>query len=168
LRSRSEALESFGAWLEAAVAGRASTPRTILIGWVVAVVPSLALFGAQIALGSASLPRTRFSSSFAVYSVVLAPVVETLLLLALAWVARAVFPRRPVMQIAVTGIAFAVVHGITGSWDQAANVAWPALVYAAILIVRWAQSPAAAFGIAVAVHALYNGTFFAVALLAPD
>ncbi len=142
--------------------------RYAVRAWLIAVVPALALFLARIASGAATFapPPGTLDLRLAGYSIVVAPVIETALMLALAWlIARAIPGRRGVRTVTLATL-FALAHGIGGGWVQAVIVFWPSLVYSAILLAWWPRSYHAAFALTAVVHALYNATFFFIAGIA--
>jgi hypothetical protein len=132
---------------------------------LIAVVPALALFLARVASGAASLapPPGTFDLRLAGYSIIVAPVIETAFMAAIAWLLARAIPGRRGLRVATLGTLFAVAHGIGGGWVQAIVVIWPSLVYSAILVAWWSRSRHAAFALTAVVHALYNSTFFSIA-----
>jgi hypothetical protein len=133
--------------------------------WLIAVVPALALFLARITSGAADAapPSGTIDLRLAGYSIVVAPVVETVLMLALAWLITRAIPDRTGARIVTLAVLFAVAHGIGSGWIRAVIVLWPSLVYAAVVLAWWRRSRTAAFAVTALVHALYNATFFLVA-----
>jgi len=146
--------------------GRASF---VLRASLVAIVPSLLIFGVLVALGIETLrpPTGALDAAFIGYSVLLAPVIETAIMLAFAAVLARLIPRQAGLQIAMLALLAALAHRIGGNWRQVADTAWPILVYAASLVVWLRRSAGDAFIVTAAVHALYNAAFFAVGILGP-
>jgi hypothetical protein len=141
--------------------------RYALRAWLIAVVPSLLLFFALVALGAASLrPPAQPSDALAIgYSVLLAPVIETALMLVLAWPLNRALRGHEGLRIVVLAVACALAHSPGGGWRQAVNALWPFLVYAATLVNWLKRSNRDAFAVTAIVHGLYNATFFAVGAL---
>jgi hypothetical protein len=142
--------------------------RYAVRAWLIAVVPALALFLARIATGAATFapPPGTLDLRLAGYSIVVAPVIETALMLALAWLIARAIPGRRGVRIVTLATLFALAHGSGGGWVQAVIVIWPSLVYSAILLAWWPRSHNAAFALTALVHALYNATFYFIAGIA--
>ena len=142
--------------------------RYALRAWLVAVVPSLLLFFVLVAVGAASLrPPVPAPDGFAIgYSVLVAPVVETALMLSLAWLLGRAVPGHESLRIVALAVLCALAHKLGGSWRQVVNALWPFLVYAAALCAWRKRSLRDAFAVTAVVHGLYNATFFAVGALA--
>jgi len=142
--------------------------RYALRAWLVAVVPSLLLFLVQVVAGIASLrPPANVPIGLGWgYSVLLAPIVETALMLPLAWLLDRATPRHEGLRIVALAVACALAHKLGGNWRQVVNALWPFLVYAATLIAWRKRSSADALAVTAIVHALYNASFFAVGMLA--
>ena len=100
-----------------------------------------------------------------VYSVLLAPVVETGAMLALAAVLARLLPTHAALQILLLAFVAALAHRIGGDWRQVVNTTWPILVYATSLVLWLRRSASDAFIVTTIVHALYNMAFFAVGIL---
>jgi len=132
---------------------------TVLAAWLAALVPSLALFAMRVALGEATLPREPPPWPFAAYSIAIAPLAESALMLGFAWLLDRALPGRDTVHVATTAIVFALLHVPGGGLVQGIAVAWPFVVYAIVLVVRRRRSPLQAFAVASAAHALYNATF---------
>lgn len=148
-----------------AAAGRA---RYVAFAWLVALVPSLAVFALRVALGGASptLPPVADLAGFAFYSIVVAPLVETALLIpfALALLRLPVASDWP--RIVALAALAALAHGFGGSAWQVALAFWPFVVYAAALYAWRTRSLADAYLVTVAIHMLFNGAIFAAGVLA--
>jgi len=141
--------------------------RFTLLASLLAIAPSLLMFGVLVVLGIESLrpPTGTLKPAFIAYSVLLAPVIETAVMLALAAVLARLVPRRVALQIALVAIVTALAHGIGGDWRQVVNTTWPILVYATSLVLWLRRSAGDAFIVTTIVHALYNMAFFAVGIL---
>lgn len=138
--------------------------RYALRAWMLALVPSLAVYLARVALGAVSpVPQHgTLDLRFVAYSILIAPVVETALMLPLAWLVVRVIPDRKGAQIVALATSLALAHAVGGGWAQAVNVFWPFLVYSAALLAWWPRSRKGAFALTAVAHALYNATFFAL------
>ena len=143
--------------------------RFVLRASFLAIAPSLLLFGVLVALGIDTLraPTGTLDPAFIAYSVLLAPVIETAAMLALAAVLARLVPRLVVLQIVVVASIAALAHRIGGDWRQVGATAWPMLVYAMTLVLWLRRSASDAFIVTTIVHALYNVAFFAVGILGP-
>jgi hypothetical protein len=139
----------------------------VLRASLAAVAPSLVVFGGLVALGIETLraPPGALDPAFAAYSVLLAPAIETAVMLALAVVLARLAPRHRGLQIVVLALAGAVAHRVGGDWRQVMHAAWPMLVYATSLVLWLRRSATDAFVVTTIVHALYNAVFFAVGIL---
>ena len=135
---------------------------------LLAIVPSLFMFGVLVASGIETLRGPNgIDPAFMAYSVLLAPVIETGVMLALAAASARLFPRHAAVQIALVGFITALAHGIEGDWRQVVDTTWPILVYATSLVLWLRRSARDAFILTAIVHAAYNMAFFAVGILAP-
>jgi hypothetical protein len=141
--------------------------RYALRAWLVAVVPSLLLFLAQVAAGIASLrPPANVPAGLGWgYSVLVAPIVETALMLPLAWFLDRAMPRHEGLRIVALAVACALAHKLGGNWRQVVNALWPFLVYATTLVAWRKRSSGDALAVTSVVHALYNASFFAAGML---
>lgn len=141
--------------------------RFVLRASLLAIVPSLLVFGVLVALGLDTL-RIRLSEldlAFLAYSVLLAPAIETALMLALAAILARLVPKQAALQIVLVALAAAFAHRIGGNWRQVFGVTWPLLVYATSLVLWLRRSASNAFIVTTTVHALYNVAFVAVGIL---
>jgi hypothetical protein len=143
--------------------------RFTLLASLLAIVPSLLMFGVLVALGVDTLraPTGTLNPGFIAYSVLLAPVIETAVMLALAAVLARLVPKHAAFQIALVAFVTALAHRIGGDWRQAVNTIWPILVYATSLVLWLRRSASDAFIVTSIVHAVYNVAFFAVGILGP-
>lgn len=138
--------------------------RYVLFAWTIAVVPSLALFAARVAFGGASLqmPHGVETASFVVYSIVIAPLVETAVMVPFALALSALPGKRDWPRVLALAALAALAHGFGGSAWQVASAFWPFVVYSAALFAWRARSLSDAYLVTVLIHMLYNATFFAV------
>ncbi|MCC7215534.1 MAG: hypothetical protein IT517_02090 [Burkholderiales bacterium] len=141
--------------------------RYVAMAWWLALAPSLALFALRVAFDGASLtpPPLPDPAGFALYSIVVAPLVETAVMIPLA-LALLHLPfgsdwPRAVLLAALAALA----HGFGGSAWQVALAFWPFVVYAAALYAWRTRSLGDAYFVAAAVHMLYNASIFGVAAL---
>jgi len=153
--------------LASTMATNSGRARFVLRASFLAIAPSLLIFGVLVALGIDTLraPTGTLDPAFMVYSVLLAPVVETGAMLALAAVLARLLPRHAALQILLLAFVAALAHRIGGDWRQVVNTTWPILVYATSLVLWLRRSASDAFIVTTIVHALYNMAFFAVGIL---
>ena len=153
--------------LESTLAANNGRARFTLRASLLAIAPSLLMFGVLVALGIDTLraPTGTLDPAFMAYSVLLAPVVETAVMLALAAVLARLVPRHAALQISLVAFVAALAHRIGGDWRQVVNTTWPILVYATSLVLWLRRSASDAFIVTTIVHALYNMAFFAVGIL---
>jgi membrane protease YdiL (CAAX protease family) len=155
--------------LESMVASKNGRARFVLCASLLAIVPSLLVFGVLVALGIDTLqaPTRSLNPAFMAYSALLAPVIETAVMLALAAVLAHLIPKYAALQIVLLAFVTALAHRIGGDWRQVVDIAWPILVYAMSLVLWLRRSASDAFIVTTIVHALYNMAFFAVGILGP-
>ena len=141
--------------------------RFVLRASCLAIAPSLLVFGLLVALGSDTLriPPGALDPASVVYSVLLAPAIETALMLAFAILLARLVPEHAAVQIVLIALVAALAHGIWGNWRQAIRTTWPLLVYATSLVLWLRRSVKDAFMVTTIVHVLYNVAFFAVGIL---
>jgi hypothetical protein len=153
--------------LESTLAANKGRTRSTLRASLLAIVPSLVMFGVLVALGIETLraPTGTLDPALIAYSVLLAPVIETAVMLALAAVLARLVPRHVALQIALVALVTALAHRIGGDWRHVVDTTWPALVYATSLVVWLRRSASDAFIVTTIVHALYNIAFFTVGIL---
>ena len=163
-RSRVRVMKSLQ-FVSGTAAGRV---RYVAFAWLVALVPSLAVFALRVAMGGASpaLPPLADLAGFAFYSIVVAPLVETALMIPFALVLL----RLPVASdwprvVALAALA-ALAHGFGGSAWQVALAFWPFVVYAAALYAWRVRSLGDSYLVTAAIHMLFNGAMFAAGVLA--
>lgn len=143
--------------------------RFVLHASILAIAPSLLVFGILVAMGIDTLraPTGALDPAFMAYSVLLAPVIETTVMLALAAVLARLVPKHGALRIVLIAFAGALAHGIGGDWHQVVNTIWPILVYATSVVLWLRRSASDAFIVTTIVHALYNLAFFAAGILGP-
>jgi hypothetical protein len=140
--------------------------RYVWRAWLIAVVPSLALFGVRLAIGGATL-RAAISpdvAGVAAYSIVIAPLIETAVMVPFALALRALPWKSDWPRVLALAALAALAHGLGGSAWQVASAFWPFVVYSAALFAWRARSLGDAYLVTVLIHMLYNATFFAVGL----
>jgi len=155
--------------LERMLAANNGRTRFVLRASLLAVVPSLLMFGVLVALGIDTLraPTGTLDPAVIAYSVLLAPVIETGIMLALAAVLARLAPKHLALQIVLVAFVTALAHRIGGDWRQVVDTTWPIFVYATSLVLWLRRSASDAFIVTTIVHALYNMAFFAVGILGP-
>ena len=136
----------------------------VLRAWLVAVVPSLLYFIALVSIGADSLrpPGGTLDATYAGYSILAAPLLETALMLPLASLLTFIVPRQPRVQIVLLAMICALAHLFGGGWRQVIASFWPFLIYSATLTTWLKRSGRDAFVLTAFVHALYNATFCGV------
>jgi hypothetical protein len=146
---------------------RRSAPAFVLCAWLIAVTPSILHFFALVYLGSNTLrpPPGTLDATFAGYSILAAPMLETALMLPIASLLTLLIPRHAWVQIVLLAAICALAHKIGGGWQQVLASFWPFLIYSATLTIWLKRSVGDAFMLTAIVHALYNATFFGVGLI---
>lgn len=141
--------------------------RYAIGAWLVAIVPSLAFFLARVASGAGTLrpPSGALDPLVLGYSVLVAPLLETALMLALAELLALGMPRHAKTRIALLAAIGALAHLPGGGWPQVVSSLWPFLVYSVTMITWMQRSKRDAFTITAVVHALYNATFVVVGVM---
>jgi len=145
----------------------ASRTAYALRAWLVAVVPSLLYFFALVSIGADSLrpPAGALDATFAGYSILAAPLLETALMFPLASLLTRIIPRQPRVQIVLLAMVCALAHLFGGGWRQVIASLWPFLIYSATLTTWLKRSGRDAFVLTAFVHALYNATFISVGVI---
>jgi len=147
----------------------ATSSRTswVLGAWFIAVSPSLfyLLVLAGTGTHASHPPSGAIDVAFAGYSILVAPLLETALMLALARLLELMIPERRRMRIVLLAVTCALAHGIGGGWHQVLASAWPFLIYSIVLVTWLVRSALAAFALTALVHSLYNATLFLVGAL---
>ena len=136
----------------------------VIRAWLVALVPSLALFAVRVALGNAVwiAPLPPGAAAFAGYSVAVAPFLETALMLPLALALRSLRVASDGPRVLALAALAAMAHGFGGSAWAVAGAFWPFVVYSAALFAGLRRSPIQAYLVTTAIHMLYNGAFVLV------
>ncbi len=144
-----------------------SRSRWALGAWLIAVFPSLLYLLALAGTGANAPhpPAGAIDVAFAGYSILVAPLLETALMLALARLLELMIPQRRRVRIGLLAVIFALAHGIGGGWHQVLASAWPFLIYSVVLVAWLARSTIAAFVLTALVHSLYNATLFLIGAL---
>ena len=140
--------------------------RYVWRAWLIAVVPALALFGVRLAAGGATLRGTQAPdvAAFAAYGIVVAPLVETAVMVPFALALRALPGASDWPRVLALAALAALAHGFGGSAWQVAAAFWPFFVSSAALFAWRSRSLGDAYLVTALVHMLYNATFFAVGL----
>jgi hypothetical protein len=139
----------------------------VLRAWLVAVIPSLLYFLVLVCIGADSLrPATRaLDGTFAAYSILGAPLLETALMIPLASLLTLMIPRLEWVRIALLAAICALAHRIGGGWEQVFASFWPFVIYSVTLSTWLKRSNRDAFALTALVHALYNATIFGAGAL---
>ncbi len=147
---------------------QASKAPYILTAWLTALLPSLAFFALRVLAGRADLAVKPGPgvATFAAYSILAAPLLETAVMLPIAAALRQIPTQSNLPRIAILAALAAAAHALQGGAWAAAGAFWPFLVYAACLFAWWPRSLRDAFLVTAAVHALYNAAFLAIGLTA--
>ena len=99
-----------------------------------------------------------------VYSIVVAPLVETAVMVPLALALRALPGQSDWPRVFALAALAALAHGFGGSAWQVVAAFWPFVVYSAALFAWRARSLSDAYLVTVLIHMLYNAAFFAIGL----
>lgn len=153
--------------LEALRSTNASRAGYAFRAWLIAAVPSLLYFFALVAIGADSLrpPAGALDTTFAAYSILAAPPLETALMFPVASLLALLIPRHSRVQILLLAAICALAHKFGGGWRQVFASLWPFLIYSVTLTTWLKCSRRDAFLLTALVHALYNATFFCVGAL---
>ena len=140
--------------------------RYVARAWLLAFLPSLAFFAIRVWLGNASLafPAGPGMPGFAAYSIVVAPLLETALMMPLALALGLLPGASDWPRVVVLAALAALAHGIGGNAWSVAGAFWPFVVYAAALFAWQRRSTTEAYLVTALVHMLYNAAFFAVGI----
>ena len=143
---------------------KASRARYALRAWLIAVIPSLLYFFALVSIGTDSLrpPAQALDTTYAGYSILVAPLLETALMFPLASLLMLINPQKERIRVVLLATICALAHKIGGGWQQVIASFWPFLIYSVTLTAWLKRSNSAAFALTALVHALYNATFFGV------
>jgi hypothetical protein len=129
--------------------------RAILIGWLAASIPALALATLATALfPHVAGPKLPVNSAWTFFAVtVFSPVAETLIMALLLEVALLALPPRAAIILSSAG--WGVVHSLAApAWGLI--IWWPFLIFSTLYVTWRSQGRAKALAIVVAVHALNN------------
>jgi len=153
--------------LKSSVATNNGHARFVMCASLLAIAPSLLVFGTLVAMGIETLRISTgaLEPAFMAYSVLVAPVIETAAMLALAALLARLVPKHVALQIGLIAFVATLAHKIGGDWRQVVNTIWPILVYATSVVLWLRRSARDALIVTTIVHALYNITFFAVGIL---
>lgn len=148
------------AWLPTAIRGPISAPRSILNGWAVAFLPSVALsalvntvaerFPSSLTPAQPDFP----AGAMALFALVIfAPLVETLIMgIVLVGLLRVVSPSKAVL---LSAFGWGVAHSLAApAWGLV--VWWPFLIFSALFVAWRRRGFALAVLIVTAVHGLHN------------
>lgn len=127
----------------------------ILIAWLTAFLPSLALAAlveaALPSLGQPNLPIQ--SASMVVLVAVVAPVIETLIMAAVLSLLLLLFP--PTLAVLVSAAGWGIAHSLAApAWGLV--VWWPFLVFSALFVTWRQRSLLAGLAVPAVVHGLQN------------
>lgn len=134
---------------------------------VVAVLPSLVYFLVLVSIGveSLQLPAGAMRATSALYSILASPLLETALMLPVAFLLKRLIPSKERVRIVLLAAIFAFAHKFGGGWRQVIASSWPFLIYSVTLTTWLKRSGREAFVVTALVHALYNATFFGIGAL---
>jgi hypothetical protein len=148
------------AWLPAAVRQPISATRSILVGWAVAFLPSVALAALVSAVGTrfagfetAAQPAFPAGATALFALVIFAPLVETLIMVAvLLGLLRLVSPAKAVL---LSALGWGVAHSLAApAWGLV--IWWPFLIFSTLFVAWRRQGFARAALLVAAVHGLHN------------
>ena len=146
--------------------------RYVLVAWPIATVPGLLLFPLLL-LVHAEVPAPHIEdpqmalARWLFGAVILAPPIETGLMLLVYYLLHFLFWRGRVLRVLVLAVLAAVTHAFSeGGWVHAAVVFWPFLVMSVALAAWKERKVRDAFVVVTAIHALDNATLGAILLAA--
>ena len=116
--------------IESTLATNNGRAKSAVRASLLAILPSLLAFGVLVALDIDTLrvPVGSLDPAFIAYSVLLAPALETAIMLALAALLARFVPEHLALQIALVALVAALAHRIGGDWRQVVRTTWPSLV----------------------------------------
>jgi len=136
--------------------------RYVVRAWLIGTLPSLLIFPLIIDIVEhfrpVELPELDDTPLNTVIAVLVAPILETALMLVVWLALRRVIDGAPPLRIAVLALVFALSHYWAGGWWHVAGVAWLALVLSTTLTVWSDRRVRDGFVITTAVHAMANVT----------
>jgi hypothetical protein len=136
--------------------------RYVVRAWLIGTLPSLLIFPLIIDIVEhfrpVELPELDDTPLNTVIAVLVAPILETALMLVVWLALRRVIDGAPPLRIAILALVFALSHYWAGGWWHVAGVAWLALVLSTTLTVWSDRRVRDGFVITTAVHAMANVT----------
>ena len=129
---------------------------SILVGWLTAFVPSIALAAAVgTLLPSGAQPQLALDTPLALgLAVIFAPIVETLIMGAALTVLLLFLP--PAAAVLASALGWGIAHSLMApAWGLV--VWWPFVVFSTLYVTWRSRSLLAALAIPATVHALHNG-----------
>jgi hypothetical protein len=136
--------------------------RYVVRAWLIGALPSLLIFPLIIDIVEhfrpVELPELDDTPLNTVIAVLVAPILETALMLVVWLALRRVIDGAPPLRIAILALVFALSHYWAGGWWHVAGVAWLALVLSTTLTVWSDRRVRDGFVITTAVHAMANVT----------
>ena len=142
-------------WLPRALTEPRSLSRSVVVGWLTAFPPSIALAVLiSLVAPDAEPPKFEIGGPVAVFAlVVFSPVVETLIMAGALALLMRVMPAR--WAVIVSAIGWGAVHSLAAPiWGLI--IWWPFLVFSALYVTWRERSPWLALGVPMLVHALQN------------
>ena len=142
-------------WLPRSLTEPRSLTRSVVVGWLTAFPPSIALAVLiNLVAPDAEPPKFEVSGLLAVFGlVVFSPVVETLIMAGVLALLVRVMPAR--WAVILSAIGWGAVHSLAAPiWGLI--IWWPFLVFSALYVTWRQRSPWLALGVPMLVHALQN------------
>ena len=143
-----------------------SRTRYAVLAWLVGTLPSLFILPIIVAIVErfrpVELPEFDDTRLNMIFAVLVAPILETLLMLAVWYGLRRLIGGAQPLRIALLAGVFALSHYWAGGWWHVVGVAWLALVLSTALSVWSDRRVRDGFVIAAAVHAMANITVLVV------
>lgn len=136
--------------------------RYVVRAWLIGTLPSLLIFPLIIDIVEhfrpVELPELDDTPLNTIIAVLVAPILETALMLVVWLAVRRVIGGAAPLRIAILALVFALSHYWAGGWWHVAGVAWLALVLSTTLTVWSDRRVRDGFAITAAVHAMANLT----------
>jgi hypothetical protein len=136
--------------------------RYVVRAWLIGTLPSLLIFPLIIDIVEhfrpVELPELDDTPLNTVIAVLVAPILETALMLVVWLAVQRVIGGAAPLRIAILALVFALSHYWAGGWWHVAGVAWLALVLSTTLTVWSDRRVRDGFVITAAVHAMANVT----------
>jgi hypothetical protein len=143
-----------------------SRSRYVIRAWLVGTLPSLFIFPIIVTIVEhyrpVELPELDDTPLNAIFAVLVAPIIETLLMLAVWYALRRMIAGVQGLRVAILAAVFALSHYWAGGWWHVAGVAWLALVLSIALTVWADRRVRDGLMVAAAVHAMANVTVLVV------